>query len=203
MSEKRLERYIENIKELKKECLTIRTESSFYDEDGAYIWGFSSSLVKEGIDEDKVVVTLSGGLIIPEEFEFGDEDYDIIKEYSSAWELCDSISADVVSVYETIANIDGGIKDEIIRELGLSNEDSYESPIMFIQNITATEEKYLRLFLEMFATVKEGLPDARYCKIAAVLFKFKEEADNIKVFLELGWKLKNIDENSVIAYYRI
>lgn len=211
MTQEEINDYLNIKKSLEEENLKINTESSFCDEDGAYIWRFSSSLVKEySIDtiinedvnkvEEKAVVLLVEGVIIPADIEFQSENP--YMAYASAWELCDSISGDMMFAYEAVADVGKGIKREIINELNLCEEDSYEMPIMFIQDIAVTEEKYLRMFLEMFPIVKEGLP-AQYCKLAVVLFNWEKEERNIKIFLEYGWKLKTIDTSAVVAYKKI
>lgn len=202
-----LKKYANNIELMKKENITISTSSNYNNEDGAYVWAFSLKMIKEiyGIDDSddepkqEIVVSLSGGVIIPPWFEYDDEES--INEYKSGFDLCDSISADLLLIYEAISD-DDGIKKEIIKELGLRKEDQYDTPIMLVQDIESTSEKYLNLFLELFPVIKEGLP-AHYCQIAAVLLDFDRENHKLETYVNNGWRLRPCTKGVVIAYKKI
>lgn len=203
--EEKISMYMDKINLLKEYNLEISTCNWFHDEDGMYVWGISAHLDKylteelqEEIDDDsQMVVKLQRGIIIPSESEFGDED-----GYVTARELCDAISADMISTYDAIADCGEGIKPEIIKELGMTEDDAYESSILYIEDIYALTPEYLRLFLEIFDIVIEGLP-AQYCKLAVVLMNWEKENEKAKIFLECGWKIRNIDASCIVAYRKL
>lgn len=131
--------YNQLMKELFDKNLSIDTHNYFQDEDGMYIWHFTSSLRKTIFDEndereDKIIAAFEQGIIIPNAISFCEECEHI--GYGSAWELCDSISGDMLDVYETLTEPDGGIKEDIIRELNLSEENRFDSEIRYISEIS-------------------------------------------------------------------
>lgn len=209
MYEKEWKKYQEGKRILKENQLEISTSNYFYDEDGMYIWQFSTELIQnryeeqengEDFEERTAVVKVKGGIVIPPETDFDADDK--FCEYISAGELCDAMSAEMIAVYSEFANQNEGIKPEIIRELGLQEEVSFESSILYIEDVEMTELQYLEMFLKVFDFVVEGLP-ARDSRLALVLMNWEQENSKAKIFLECGWKIKNLDASAVIAYRKL
>ena len=187
----------ESIVKMEEDDLNIKTSSMYYDEDGKYVWRFSATLNKAFSKGDKTVANIKSGIIIPAEVDFM-----FSGEYATALELCDEISADLGALYKAIGTDGDGIKPEIIQELGMKADASYEAEILVIEDIAAENKLYLSKFLNMFDEIKQGLP-AEYCKLAVGLLAWESEGDKIKVFLDAGWKLRNIDSKTVIVYRKI
>ena len=103
--------------------------------------------------------------------------------------------------YKSIGN-DEGIKEEIIKELEMEEEESYESSVLYVENIEVKESKHLNTFLQAFDIVRKGFP-VQYCRLAIFLLEWQKESKKVKVFLENGWKIRNIDSNSVVMYKKI
>jgi hypothetical protein len=162
---------------------------------------------KQDIDDDgyRTILAVNEGIIIPAEIDFyDDEGMGIISSYSSAEDLCDCISEDLLTAYKAVTDKEElGISKEICEELKIDEFDSSSSPIMYIQDISFVDKKYLNLFLKMLGTISEGLPCRGYCKLVVILLKWSEEADTAKVFLDCGWKLKPADGGTVVAYGKI
>ena len=114
---------------------------------------------------------------------------------------CDSVSGDMYFSYKAIGD-DEGIKEEVIKELEMEEEEAYESSVLYIGNVEVKEVENLSTFLQAFDIVREGLP-VQYCKLAIFLLEWQKESKKVKVFLENGWKIKNIDSNSVVMYKKI
>lgn len=200
MVKDKIKMYQEDLDDLSKDYLEISTNNCFHDMDGMYIWNLSAKLQKLENDDIEDLITIKG-MVIPSESEFF-SDKDIHLGYSSAYDLCDAISADMEATYTTIGNPDEGIKMEIIEELGLDEEDVYESAILYFDNIIVKKSSYLKIFLNMFDTIKEGMPK-QYCKLAVFLLSWDKETDIIKLFLETGWSIKSVYNGSVIVYKKI
>ena len=206
MHESEWKKYEENLALLEKNNLEISTHNHYYNEDGMHIWGFSAEMsqfdysedVEYDEDERKEVVQLSGGTVIPAEIEFMQED----KAYGSAYELCDAMSGDMEAVYAALANVGEGIKTEILEELNLDEEEGFESSILYIDDISAEEPQYLKMFLQLFDFVVEGLP-ARNCRVAVVVMNWEKENNKAKIFLENDWRIRSLDAEAVIAYRKI
>ena len=84
----------------------------------------------------------------------------------------------------------------------MEEEEAYESFVLYIGNVEVKEVENLSTFLQAFDIVREGLP-VQYCKLAIFLLEWQKESKKVKVFLENGWKIKNIDSNSVVMYKKI
>lgn len=108
MLEEEVRKYEDTIKMMRENNLEIHTSNDLYDEDGMYIWGFSASMSSVDYDEEgnetgeAEAVRLDGGIVIPSESEFMMEMEE--NGYTSAAELCDSMSGDMISTYITVAN---------------------------------------------------------------------------------------------------
>ena len=205
MTEDKYEMYQKALRTLKENNLEISTSNWFYDEDGMLIWGFSAELLRwdDGEEEngesrqDKIAV-LKHGIVIPAETDFMDKDC----EYHSAAELCDSISADMISAYLAVSNENEGIKEEILKELDLPEEAAFESSILYMEDMEAEQLRDLTVFLKFFDFVVEGIP-AKNCRLAICLMNWERESQKVKSFLECGWKIRSIDQDAVLAYRRI
>lgn len=199
MCEKEMREYKENLNLLEKNGLEISTNSYFRNSNGVYLWFISSQLYhyNDSVDNFEPVVQLKEGIIIPSQTEF----YINTKKqtYCSISDLCDSISEDIFAVYNAIANDNEGIRVEILNELNMPDSLSYESSILYIQDITTSNLDYLKIFLDSFDIIKESLP-SNNCHLAVTLINWEQETGTAKTFLESGWKLKNIDSTCIIAY---
>ena len=106
MLEEEVRKYEDTIKMMRENNLEIHTSNDLYDEDGMYIWGFSASMSSVDYDEEgnetgeAEAVRLDGGIVIPSESEFMMEMEE--NGYTSAAELCDSMSGDMISTYITV-----------------------------------------------------------------------------------------------------
>lgn len=204
MFEEEIRKYEKTMNILEENDLEIHTNNHLYNEDGMFIWGFSAELCQWGEDwdeeESEEIVSLSGGIVIPAESEFLSGRG--ICYYSSAAELCDSMSGDMIAAYSTVGEVGEGIKLEILKELDLQEEDGYESSILYINDIFAKKMPDLKMFLEVFEVVCQGIP-ADNCRLAIYLINWEQESEKAKVFLECGWKMKSIDEKAVIAYRKM
>lgn len=223
MEEKRYENYQEMLNMLKENYLEISTSNFFYDEDGMLVWGFSAKLLRWNDDENmepedssenemedasecdeqeagdlEKIAWMSNGTVIPAETDFMDAQC----AYHSAAELCDSISGDMLSAYLAVADEGQGIKEEILKELDLPEDDSYESSILYIQDMDSRCLQDLKTFLEVFDFVLEGIP-AKNCRLAICLMNWERESQKVKIFLECGWKIRSIDQASVLMYRKI
>lgn len=206
MLEEEVRKYEDTIKMMRENNLEIHTSNDLYDEDGMYIWGFSASMSSVDYDEEgnetgeAEAVRLDGGIVIPSESEFMMEMEE--NGYTSAAELCDSMSGDMISTYITVANMREGIKPEILKELDLPEEAAYESSILYIQNIEEEHLENLKMFLKAFDFVKEGIP-ASNCSLAVCLMSWEQESEKAKIFLECGWRIRSIDQSAVLVYRRL
>lgn len=206
MREDEFKKYREMLKILQENNMEISTSNSFYDEDGMYIWQFSADLVRNNYDENnngevvrEEAATLEYGIVIPAEMMFMSREE---CGYVSAADLCDSMSGDIISAYSAVAECRTGIREEIIKELELPEEAAYESSILYIQNIEARKKEDLKLFLDVFDFVCEGMP-VKDCRLAVCLMNWQEESEKAKIFLECGWKIRSIDTSAVLAYRKM
>lgn len=201
MKESCYHEYEKVMRKMKEDNLELQTNNYFYDEDGMCIWGFSVSLIRNIYDEDEdecreeTLAKVPHGIIIPAEAEFAEENV----EYCSAAELCDSISADMIAVYSVVADIGEGIKPEILREFQMEESEAYESSILYIDDIKTADMDGLKQFLQVFEIVMEGLPQ-KNCGLAVVLLNWEQENEKVKIFLEQGWRVRNLDASALIAY---
>lgn len=201
----KLEKYDQLMKNLSDEYLSIHTSNHFYDEDGMHIWHLTSQLEKTIFDDDyecenHIIASLNDGVIIPNECCFC-EDRDYVG-YQSAWELCDSLSGDLLTIYETLCDFEEGIKDEIADELGLDEIDQLESDIMYISDITYENEEALQKLLSYLFLIKEG-SCAHYCQIAVTLLDYETENNIIHIFLENDWKMRKVSESIAVVYTKM
>ena len=84
----------------------------------------------------------------------------------------------------------------------MDEEDSFESSLLYIGDIQVENLKYLKKFLNVFDLVVEGLP-SKGCRFAMALMNWEKENKKAKTFLECGWKIKNIDASSIVAYRKL
>lgn len=197
--------YDQLMENLSDECLSIHTHNQFCDVDGMHIWCFQSCLSQLVFDEnnncdDKIIASFDQGIIIPSEATFCNEFEHI--PFTSAWDLCDSISGDLLAVYETLFEPDVGIKDEILRELDINDDAQFMSDVMYIPEVTYENIDDLKKFLKYMFLIKEG-GCAHYCQVATAILNWDSENEAIKAFLEDKWKLKDYDKNTVIVYKKI
>lgn len=192
------------MKMLQDEYLSIDVSNYFSDVDGMHLWHIDTKLVKEfnEIDENcehECVAKLSQGLIIPSEMVFGNDSNYI--NYQSCLELCDSISADLLAVYEALFT-DYTIDKSITKELGISEEDAFESEILYFEQVEYNQPDDLKKLINCLSVVKEGSA-AHFCKIAVVILNYQKENSIVKIFLDCGWKFKSLDGQGVIVYTKI
>ena len=201
--EKEMEKYEMNMKMLQDEWLRFHSNNWFEYSDGMHVWNFSSSLEKMDVEDESYeysnVVSQTMGIVIPSEITFS-EDVPYVG-FFSAWDLCDSISGDLLSAYCAVADRNG-IREDIIKELGLYETDSFESEIAIIQDIKYTDVQYLKIYLDLFDEFKQGLP-IRYCRLAVVLLNLEQESESVDVLLDAGWRLRPVGDRAVIAFRRI
>ena len=201
MLENKLEIYKNSIKEILKNDLKIECDNYLEDEDDFLIWNSNIYLKKRIFDDegdyiDKNLLEIIGAKIIPASMDFSEE-----TSFYSPLDYCDSVSGDMYFSYKAIGD-DEGIKEEVIKELEMEEEEAYESSVLYIGNVEVKEVENLSTFLQAFDIVREGLP-VQYCKLAIFLLEWQKESKKVKVFLENGWKIKNIDSNSVVMYKKI
>ena len=201
MLENKIETYEKSIKKILKNDLKIECNNYLENEDDFLIWNSNIYLKKRIFDDegdyiDKKLLEIIGAKIIPASMDFNDE-----TSFYSPLDYCDSVSGDMYFSYKAIGD-DEGIKEEIIKELEMEEEESYESSVLYVENIEVKESKHLNTFLQAFDIVRKGLP-VQYCKLAIFLLEWQKESKKVKVFLENGWKIRNIDSSSVVMYKKI
>ena len=201
MLENKIETYEKSLKKILKDDLKIECDNYLENEDDFLIWNSNIYLKKRIFDNkgdyiDKKLLEIIGAKIIPASIDFNDE-----TSFYSPLDYCDSISGDMYFSYKAIGN-DEGIKEEIIKELEMEEEEAYETSVLYVENVEVKESKNLNVFLQAFDIVREGLP-VQYCKLAIFLLEWQKESKKVKVFLENGWKIRNIDSSSVVMYKKI
>ena len=199
--ENKVETYKKSIKKILEDDLKIECDNYLENEGDFLIWNSNICLKKkifdnEGGYSDKKLLEIIGAKIIPASMDFSEE-----TSFYSPLDYCDSVSGDMYFSYKSIGN-DEGIKEEIIKELEMEEEESYESSVLYVENIEVKESKHLNTFLQAFDIVRKGLP-VQYCRLAIFLLEWQKESKKVKVFLENGWKIRNIDSNSVVMYKKI
>lgn len=197
--------YSEKMKLLQREDLELNIVNAFTNWEGMHVWNVSLSLVKNIYDdtcdcEQKELVKVNSAVIIPPEIDFTFEESE--NSFLSGEDFCDSISEDIYFTYLAISEGEVGIRPEIIRECNLNEEDAYESSILYIGDIQAETMGGLKMFLNLFDVFMEGIPQQN-CKLAVVLMNWETENEKAKIFLECGWKIRNLDTKAVVAYRKI
>ena len=201
MLENKIETYEKSIKKILKNDLKIECDNYLENEDDFLIWNSNIYLKKRIFDDkgdyiDKKLLEIVGAKIIPASMDFNDE-----TSFYSPLDYCDSVSGDMYFSYKAIGD-DEGIKEEIVKELEMEEEEAYETSVLYVENVEVKESENLNTFLQAFDIVRKGLP-VQYCKLAIFLLEWQKESKKVKVFLENGWKIRNIDSSSVVMYKKI
>lgn len=201
MLENKIETYEKSIKKILKNDLKIECNNYLENEDDFLIWNSNIYLKKRIFDDegdyiDKKLLEIIGAKIIPASMDFNDK-----TSFYSPLDYCDSVSGDMYFSYKAIGD-DEGIKEEIVKELEMEEEEAYETSVLYVENVEVKESENLNTFLQAFDIVREGLP-VQYCKLAIFLLEWQKESKKVKVFLENGWKIRNIDSSSVVMYKKI
>ena len=212
MQENKIETYKKSVNKILKNDLKIECDNYLENEDDFLIWNSNIYLKKRIFDDegdyiDKKLLEIIGAKIIPASMDFNDE-----TSFYSPLDYCDSVSGDMYFSYKAIGD-DEGIKEEIVKELEMAlvftmsvafmeEEEVYETSVLYVENVEVKESENLNTFLQAFDIVREGLP-VQYCKLAIFLLEWQKESKKVKVFLENGWKIRNIDSNSVVMYKKI
>ena len=201
MLENKIETYEKSIKKILKNDLKIECDNYLENEDDFLIWNSNIYLKKRIFDDkgdyiDKKLLEIIGAKIIPASMNFNDE-----TSFYSPLDYCDSVSGDMYFSYKAIGD-DEGIKEEIVKELEMEEEEAYETSVLYVENVEVKESENLNTFLQAFDIVRKGLP-VQYCKLAIFLLEWQKESKKVKVFLENGWKIRNIDSSSVVMYKKI
>lgn len=147
--------------------------------------------------EEERLLKIEDGVIIPSTMDFED-----VRSFFSVWDFCDSMDSDIVDTYETMADMDEGIKREYIQELGLQEEAVYESSILYIWNIASKDEQSLDLFLALFDDFLMQLP-SRDSQIAVVVINKEQQSNYIDIFKANNWRIKAMSKKCGFAYRRI
>lgn len=132
--------------------------------------------------EREVILKVENGIVIPSLIEFED-----VNSFFSVWDFCDSLDADIVDTYQTLADSDSGIKAEFIHELSLPEGAAFESSIMYIWNIESKDEVTLDLFLTLFDDFLIQLPSLRTAIRKYLSMNFIVSIRHV-VVLKLRWK---------------
>ena len=201
MLENKIETYEKLLKKILKDDLKIECDNYLENEDDFLIWNSNIYLKKRIFDDkgdyiDKKLLEIIGAKIIPASMNFNDE-----TSFYSPLDYCDSVSGDMYFSYKAIGD-DEGIKEEIVKELEMEEEEAYETSVLYVENVEVKESENLNTFLQAFDIVRKGLP-VQYCKLAIFLLEWQKESKKVKVFLENGWKIRNIDSSSVVMYKKI
>ena len=201
MLENKIETYEKSLKKILKDDLKIECDNYLENEDDFLIWNSNIYLKKRIFDDkgdyiDKKLLEIIGAKIIPASMNFNDE-----TPFYSPLDYCDSVSGDMYFSYKAIGD-DEGIKEEIVKELEMEEEEAYETSVLYVENVEVKESENLNTFLQAFDIVRKGLP-VQYCKLAIFLLEWQKESKKVKVFLENGWKIRNIDSSSVVMYKKI
>ena len=201
MLENKIEIYEKSTKKILKNDLKIECDNYLENEDDFLIWNSNIYLKKRIFDDkgdyiDKKLLEIISAKIIPASMDFNDK-----TSFYSPLDYCDSVSGDMYFSYKAIGD-DEGIKEEIVKELEMEEEEVYETSVLYVENVEVKESENLNTFLQAFDIVKEGLP-VQYCKLAIFLLEWQKESKKVKVFLENGWKIRNIDSSSVVMYKKI
>ena len=201
MLENKIETYEKSLKKILKDDLKIECDNYLENEDDFLIWNSNIYLKKRIFDDkgdyiDKKLLEIIGAKIIPASMNFNDE-----TSFYSPLDYCDSVSGDMYFSYKAIGD-DEGIKEEIVKELEMEEEEAYETSVLYVENVEVKESENLNTFLQAFDIVRKGLP-VQYCKLAIFLLEWQKESKKVKVFLENGWKIRNIDSSSVVMYKKI
>lgn len=205
MLEKNTAKYSSLLKMLEEKHLEIQTANHYYNEDGMFVWEFSAKLLKLRLGEDSAIdweeiVSLDRGIVIPAETNFISNIN--FYGYTSAGDFCDSLSADLFYAYTAIADIGVGLKKDILKELTLPAEAAYESSILYIQNINMNSLENLKLFLDVFDIVLDGLPQ-KGCRLAIYLLNTENEFKKVIIFQKCGWKIRYVDQTAVLVYRKL
>lgn len=203
--EEHYDKYLNIKKAMIKDNISFCATNEISDYEGYLMTGFRGEMVKtvysdldvEEKPEREVILKVENGVVIPSISEFED-----VTSFFSVWDFCDSLDADIVDTYHTLADSDSGIKAEFIHELGLPEETAFESSIMYIWNIESKDERSLDLFLTLFDDFLVQLP-SRGSRIVAVVINKKEQPGFIKIFKENGWYIKAMSSDCGFAYRRI
>lgn len=194
----------ETLIQMNEENIKFSTDNQLSNNDGMLLRVFRASLTKteyndenddEGVELE--VASIDGGCVIPS-FMMAGEGFG----YDSLFEICDSISGDMLSAYTFIYNDEEEIKQEILDELKIEMSEAIDFGILFMHGINAVNLSYLDMLLTIFEEVEDLLP-TKYCSMAATLINIEQEPGSVDIFLNHKWLVKALDDKCRIAYCRI
>lgn len=72
-------------------------------------------------------------------------DFNDETSFYSPLDYCDSVSGDMYFSYKAIGD-DEGIKEEIVKELEMEEEEAYETSVLYVENVEVKESENLNTF---------------------------------------------------------
>lgn len=195
--------YENDIVDRLQEHIEFSVSSSRRRYDDLDVWEFWADMIRwditDGEEKEEKVLKLTGGMILPSSVEADESEY-----FINIVDFCDSISGDHLAVADAIFDsASGGLRQEILKENDTEWMDSCCQPVVYIQDISYKDIKYLELFLQRFNGYAAGFPCAGECQLAVVLLNWEKEHQKLKAYIDAGWKTHKSDRSTVVVYRKL